>query len=114
MAKFLQMRSFNFQIVPSSGSLRRKSHLISFSQRLSPGKFKLVFNCKIKHKRIHSVRCFSETKDAELQKVDYEEKVERPPFDINLAVILAGFAFEAYTSPPVKFHLFLLFMVLLL
>lgn len=25
---------------------------------------------------------------------------ERPPFDINLAVILAGFAFEAYTSPP--------------
>ncbi|KAF3624465.1 putative small acidic protein 1-like [Capsicum annuum] len=27
---------------------------------------------------------------------------ERPPFDINLAVILAGFAFEAYTSPPDK------------
>ncbi|XP_022848799.1 uncharacterized protein LOC111371122 [Olea europaea var. sylvestris] len=25
---------------------------------------------------------------------------ERPPFDINLAVILAGFAFEAYTTPP--------------
>ncbi|KAD4384133.1 hypothetical protein E3N88_24301 [Mikania micrantha] len=24
---------------------------------------------------------------------------ERPPFDINLAVILAGFAFEAYTTP---------------
>ncbi|KAM7462315.1 hypothetical protein LguiA_030436 [Lonicera macranthoides] len=28
------------------------------------------------------------------------EKMERPPFDINLAVILAGFAFEAYTNPP--------------
>ncbi|KAJ3680000.1 hypothetical protein LUZ60_016278 [Juncus effusus] len=27
----------------------------------------------------------------------------RPPFDINLAVVLAGFAFEAYTSPPEKF-----------
>ncbi|KAI0513628.1 hypothetical protein KFK09_009657 [Dendrobium nobile] len=24
----------------------------------------------------------------------------RPPFDLNLAVLLAGFAFEAYTSPP--------------
>ncbi|KAK6781129.1 hypothetical protein RDI58_023313 [Solanum bulbocastanum] len=29
-----------------------------------------------------------------------EETNARPPFDINLAVILAGFAFEAYTSPP--------------
>ncbi|KAJ4759725.1 alpha/beta-Hydrolases superfamily protein [Rhynchospora pubera] len=25
---------------------------------------------------------------------------DRPPFDINLAVVLAGFAFEAYNSPP--------------
>lgn len=25
---------------------------------------------------------------------------DRPPFDLNLAVVLAGFAFEAYTSPP--------------
>ncbi|GJN27078.1 hypothetical protein PR202_gb15065 [Eleusine coracana subsp. coracana] len=25
---------------------------------------------------------------------------QRPPFDLNLAVVLAGFAFEAYTSPP--------------
>lgn len=29
---------------------------------------------------------------------EYEN--EGPPFDINLAVILAGFAFEAYTTPP--------------
>ncbi|KAL3329197.1 hypothetical protein AABB24_036344, partial [Solanum stoloniferum] len=29
-----------------------------------------------------------------------EETNARPLFDINLAVILAGFAFEAYTSPP--------------
>ncbi|GJN02382.1 hypothetical protein PR202_ga19727 [Eleusine coracana subsp. coracana] len=27
---------------------------------------------------------------------------QRPPFDLNLAVVLAGFAFEAYTSPPAK------------
>ena len=30
-----------------------------------------------------------------------ENQMERPPFDINLAVVLAGFAFEAYTSVPV-------------
>ncbi|XP_052483937.1 uncharacterized protein LOC105795602 [Gossypium raimondii] len=49
-----------------------------------------------------SVSCFSKM-DAEIEKVSSEEKEEeeeRPPFDINLAVILAGFAFEAYTTPP--------------
>ncbi|KAL6903678.1 hypothetical protein ACP4OV_004491 [Aristida adscensionis] len=29
-----------------------------------------------------------------------EDGPARPPFDLNLAVVLAGFAFEAYTSPP--------------
>lgn len=38
--------------------------------------------------------------------VSEEEEIERPPFDINLAVILAGFAFEAYISPPVILSLF--------
>lgn len=33
--------------------------------------------------------------------IDKEDVEERPPFDINLAVVLAGFAFEAYTTPPV-------------
>ncbi|KAH7690975.1 C2 domain-containing protein [Dioscorea alata] len=28
------------------------------------------------------------------------EESERPPFNLNLAVVLAGFAFEAYASPP--------------
>ncbi|XP_038979132.1 uncharacterized protein LOC103695549 isoform X2 [Phoenix dactylifera] len=28
------------------------------------------------------------------------EEAQRPPFDINLAVVLAGFAFDSYTSPP--------------
>nr|GMD72118.1 uncharacterized protein LOC109176470 isoform X2 [Ipomoea batatas] len=41
-----------------------------------------------------------------LSTVEEEKGSERPPFDINLAVILAGFAFEAYTTPPVKFHQF--------
>jgi hypothetical protein len=31
-----------------------------------------------------------------------EDGNQRPPFDLNLAVVLAGFAFEAYTSPPVS------------
>ncbi|XP_021725202.1 uncharacterized protein LOC110692495 isoform X2 [Chenopodium quinoa] len=35
-----------------------------------------------------------------VDKVEIVEEIERPAFDINLAVILAGFAFEAYTSPP--------------
>ncbi|KAF5736689.1 hypothetical protein HS088_TW14G00839 [Tripterygium wilfordii] len=45
-----------------------------------------------------SMCCFCKTTDVE--KIAVEESNERPPFDINLAVILAGFAFEAYTSPP--------------
>ncbi|XP_004297954.1 PREDICTED: uncharacterized protein LOC101295618 [Fragaria vesca subsp. vesca] len=37
----------------------------------------------------------------EIDKVSADDEgSERPPFDINLAVILAGFAFEAYSSPP--------------
>ncbi|XWS09075.1 hypothetical protein CRYUN_Cryun40dG0055100 [Craigia yunnanensis] len=47
-----------------------------------------------------SISCFSKT-NAEIERVSSEEKEEeRPPFDINLAVILGGFAFEAYTTPP--------------
>lgn len=50
---------------------------------------------------VYAIRCSSkagsEVENVSIQK-DYDE---RPPFDINLAVILAGFAFEAYTSPPV-------------
>jgi len=41
--------------------------------------------------------------DSQIEKNSIEKNDERPPFDINLAVILAGFAFEAYTTPPVCF-----------
>jgi hypothetical protein len=34
--------------------------------------------------------------------MEEEDGPRRPPFDLNLAVVLAGFAFEAYTSPPVS------------
>lgn len=30
------------------------------------------------------------------------ENGERPPFDLDLAVVLAGFAFEAYNTPAVR------------
>lgn len=46
----------------------------------------------------YSVCCFRKT-GSEIEQVSVDDN-ERPPFDINLAVILAGFAFEAYTSPP--------------
>ncbi|XP_068653939.1 uncharacterized protein [Aristolochia californica] len=46
-----------------------------------------------------SFRCFCQT-SLEKQKESEAEESERPPFDLNLAVVLAGFAFEAYTDPP--------------
>ncbi|CAM8944162.1 unnamed protein product [Rhodiola kirilowii] len=47
-----------------------------------------------------SVFCFfSKSHDAASQ-ISNSSDSQRPPFDINLAVILAGFAFEAYTTPP--------------
>ncbi|XP_023530237.1 uncharacterized protein LOC111792861 isoform X1 [Cucurbita pepo subsp. pepo] len=51
---------------------------------------------------VSSFRCFSST-GTEVQNLSRLEESERPPFDINLAVILAGFAFEAYTSPSENF-----------
>ncbi|KAM7261367.1 hypothetical protein ACFE04_008734 [Oxalis oulophora] len=45
------------------------------------------------------MRCYSNAQ-IEIEEEEEEEEEGRPPFDINLAVILAGFAFEAYTSPP--------------
>ncbi|XP_043706697.1 uncharacterized protein LOC122656280 [Telopea speciosissima] len=48
----------------------------------------------------NSVCCFCKPNSEVEQKSSIEEESERPPFDINLSVILAGFSFEAYTSPP--------------
>ncbi|TKY53651.1 feruloyl esterase A [Spatholobus suberectus] len=62
-----------------------------------PGKLR-VFSLAGK-RRVLSICCSSKT-GSQLQRVAVPEDDERPPFDINLAVILAGFAFEAYTTPP--------------
>ena len=79
---------------------------LNFPQKPFSGKVKLVFPCpesyKTKGDKVYSVCCFCKTKDAEIDKVEDKEQDERPPFDINLAVILAGFAFEAYTTPSVS------------
>ncbi|XP_058094942.1 uncharacterized protein LOC131240623 isoform X3 [Magnolia sinica] len=45
-----------------------------------------------------SIRCFCQQIQANGQESIVAEG-ERPPFDLNLAVVLAGFAFEAYSSP---------------
>lgn len=48
----------------------------------------------------YSVCCFRKN-NSEIEAISVDENEnERPPFDLNLAVVLAGFAFEAYTSPP--------------
>ncbi|KAJ0034865.1 hypothetical protein Pint_25199 [Pistacia integerrima] len=104
----LQLHTLKFQFAPIPTSSLHKSHRLqslTFSRSPFSGKLKLVWTCaetcKIKgDKRLRSVPCFCKTKDAEIEKVESEEQIERPPFDINLAVILAGFAFEAYTNPP--------------
>ncbi|KMS95704.1 hypothetical protein BVRB_005760 [Beta vulgaris subsp. vulgaris] len=43
--------------------------------------------------------CFCKV-NLQADKDEIVEEIDRPSFDINLAVILAGFAFEAYTTPP--------------
>lgn len=62
-----------------------------------------VLAFRVNHKgrlAVSSFPCFCRT-GTEVENSSLLEESERRPFDINLAVILAGFAFEAYTSPPV-------------
>lgn len=104
------LHSLKFQFAPNfTSSLHKSRHLQFFAFSRSPfsGKLQFVWTCPETFKtkgdnHLRSVRSLCKTKDAEIEKVKSEEQLERPPFDINLAVILAGFAFEAYTSPPVS------------
>ncbi|MQM18983.1 hypothetical protein Taro_051986 [Colocasia esculenta] len=54
-----------------------------------------VLPLRCRSSRSFGIRCWRSQDGAQAAEV-----VERPPFDLNLAVVLAGFAFEAYTSPP--------------
>ncbi|KOM34488.1 hypothetical protein LR48_Vigan02g063800 [Vigna angularis] len=79
-----------------------------FSRTFPPrflGKLRVFSTAR--RRRVPSICCSSKT-GSQLQRVSVPEDDDRPPFDINLAVILAGFAFEAYTTPPVRV-LFVLF-----
>ncbi|KAL0456861.1 UNVERIFIED_CONTAM: hypothetical protein Slati_1025300 [Sesamum latifolium] len=85
----------------------KNPHSCSFSKKL------LLSKKLLSAKKFHGVlrprftsyckASASSSSSAEIEKsVSTETGNERPPFDINLAVILAGFAFEAYTTPPEK------------
>ncbi|KAJ4904465.1 triglyceride lipase [Raphanus sativus] len=65
----------------------RTCHLISFRES-----FITKANAK-------SFTCFAQS-DTKQSSLGTKQEPERPPFDINLAVILAGFAFESYATPP--------------
>lgn len=81
----------NFSLAGLSGSMRRRGR---------------------RREQFFSICCSSKT-GSQIERVSSIEggdnDDERPPFDINLAVILAGFAFEAYTTPPVCWFFLLLF-----
>ncbi|KAI4338131.1 hypothetical protein L6164_016478 [Bauhinia variegata] len=93
----LQSLQFRYSIYPLAPKL---PHLRSPKvSRRFPANFPGRLRIFTSRNEVHSLRCFSKT-GSEIDKVTVQEEDERPPFDINLAVILAGFAFEAYTTPP--------------
>ncbi|XP_009139618.2 uncharacterized protein LOC103863624 isoform X1 [Brassica rapa] len=83
----------------------RRLHL-RFTPRTCPFLGKISFRESfITKANASSFTCFAQsetTKQSSLEETSLSEnhEPERPPFDINLAVILAGFAFESYATPP--------------
>ncbi|CAL2225459.1 unnamed protein product [Prunus armeniaca] len=102
----LQTHHYNFQFHRCVSSLSPKLHSLQ-NPKLSlrfpisfSGKVRVTFRGNGKGRDgIYSLCCLCRA-GSEVEKVSAEEGNERPPFDINLAVVLAGFAFEAYSSPP--------------
>lgn len=79
----------------------KSPHSFSFSKKLLLSN-KLFPADKLNPRFSNHCKATSFSSGAEIEKPVSPEGVnERPSFDINLAVILAGFAFEAYTTPPV-------------
>ncbi|KAK7355393.1 hypothetical protein VNO80_14648 [Phaseolus coccineus] len=90
---------FRYALSPLSPTLtppRRPLFSHTFPPRF-PAKLR-VFSAAWR-RRVLSICCSSKT-GSQLRQVAVPENDDRPPFDINLAVILAGFAFEAYSTPP--------------
>lgn len=104
----LQTHHYNFQfhrcvssLSPKLRSLQNPKLSLRFPISFS-GKVRVTFRGNGKGRYgIYSLCCLCRA-GSEVEKVSAEEGNERPPFDINLAVVLAGFAFEAYSSPPVN------------
>ncbi|XP_042050645.1 uncharacterized protein LOC121796024 isoform X1 [Salvia splendens] len=85
----------------------KNRHSLSFSKKIFlpkklflPNRFDGALSSRIITSSLASSTSNSSSSRAEIEKAEIEN--ERPPFDINLAVILAGFAFEAYITPPDK------------
>ncbi|CAK9166988.1 unnamed protein product [Ilex paraguariensis] len=80
----------------------RNPNSISFSKKPHfPGKIGFLSSGFGNTSRGNSFNCcFLSNGNTEVETVTAKDERERPSFDINLAVILAGFAFEAYTTPP--------------
>ncbi|KAK7279162.1 hypothetical protein RJT34_24208 [Clitoria ternatea] len=93
----LQFRYFLFPLLPPLPHSTGPKFSRTFSPPHFPGNLR-VFPFAPR-KQTLPVCCSSKT-GSQLQRVSIPEDDDRPPFDINLAVILAGFAFEAYTTPP--------------
>ncbi|KAI3995727.1 hypothetical protein MKX01_007206 [Papaver californicum] len=79
-------------------------NLVSTTTTIDKAKAR-IFNLIYSNRNVNSsFYCYckqNSTEELELvEEKDDEEEIERTPFDISLAVVLAGFAFEAYSSPP--------------
>ncbi|XP_057772152.1 uncharacterized protein LOC130991777 isoform X1 [Salvia miltiorrhiza] len=99
---------FYFSLSSSPKLIHLKNpHSFSFSKKIflpkklfSPKRFNGVLSSRFITYSLASSS--SRSSSPEVEKSEIEIENERPPFDINLAVILAGFAFEAYITPPEK------------
>ncbi|KAI9078782.1 hypothetical protein K1719_039240 [Acacia pycnantha] len=100
----LQSLQFRYSFFPISPKLLTHSRTPQFS-RLFPAYFprnvRLFSSSGYAKARNEAYRiCCSSKVGSEIERSSIQNDDERPPFDINLAVVLAGFAFEAYTTPP--------------
>ena len=85
---------------PPPPKLHRSHHLHAPTLALR-SKSRLLSSISWKLRVFSSIYCLCKS-NSDVQSVSGQDELQRPPFDINLAVVLAGFAFEAYSSPPVR------------
>ncbi|KAK4266253.1 hypothetical protein QN277_027203 [Acacia crassicarpa] len=100
----LQSLQFRYSFFPISPKLLPHSRTPQFSRLFPaylPRNVRLFSSSGYAKARNEAYRiCCSSKVGSEIERRSIQNDDERPPFDINLAVVLAGFAFEAYTTPP--------------